>query len=200
MPDYMKKLLTILLLLTLTTPVLAKRTDTPHWDGHHRVDRTHLKFNAPFWLLGMPNASVEVPVHRIVTLNGEVLYSPWKSVFGGNRFQMLQVSPEVRVYPWGAFRKLYVGFYTSYHRFKMTKWNYLNQGKYQDGNGLSAGFTVGFQVPFSERWSMDVYVSGGWQHSWYRGYVTATGEQYAPSNKSGEWLPYKAGIAFGYAL
>ena len=47
---------------------------------------------------------------------------------------------------------------------------------------------------------MDVYAGGGWQNSQYRGYKTRTDKKYVSWNGSGEWLPYKVGIAISYKL
>lgn len=161
--------------------------------------QTQLKANAAYWVLGVTNLSVETAIGSNLTFNGDVVYSPWKSI-SGNHLQICQLIPEVRYYPKGAFEKFYVGGYASFHFFNMTKWNYINKDKYQKGRGYALGVVIGFQTPISDRWRLDLYAGGGWQHSQYRGYDGKTGEQYVGWNGSGEWLPYKLGVAFAYRL
>lgn len=161
--------------------------------------QTQIKANAAYWLFGVVNIGAETSIGDNFTLNGDVVYSPWKSV-NGNKFQICQIVPEVRFYPKGSFEKFYVGAYAGWHFFKMTKWNYINKGYYQDGNGYSVGAVIGFQTAISDRWRVDTYVGGGYQNSGYRGYVTKTGEMYVGWNRSGEWIPYKIGIAFAYRI
>ena len=112
-----------------------------------------------------------------------------------------QLIVEGRYYPKGAFNGLYVGGYGSYHRlFKFTKWNYINHDKYQKGNGMSFGATLGYQIKINDRWAVDLFASYGWQHSRYKGYIKSTGEMYVGKNASAEWLPYKLGASFVYRL
>lgn len=70
---------------------------------------------------------------------------------------------------------------------------------YDVGFGYLFGVTLGYKYNFTERWAIEGSVSGGWQHSWHEGY-TADGIRYVEFNKSGEWLPYKAGIYISYKL
>lgn len=162
--------------------------------------QTKLKWNAAYWMLGVSNMSVETPIFaKKWTFNSDVVYSPWKSV-DGNAFNFLQIIPEIRYYPRGAFDGFYVGGYFAWHFFRLTKWNYINMGMYQKGNGLSVGAVLGYQVDISERWSLDVYAGGGFQDSGYRGYYTKTDEMCVGWNRSAEWMPYKLGISFAYKL
>lgn len=162
--------------------------------------QTRLKWNAAYWLVGVTNMSVETPVLGDKwTFNTDVVFSPWESV-DGNVFKFVQVIPEIRYYPKGAFNGFYAGAYLGWHDFRITKWNYLNTGRYQKGTGYSVGAVIGYQVAISNRWSLDVYAGGGLQNSTYRGYDSGTGEMYASWNGSGEWMPYKVGISFAYIL
>lgn len=161
--------------------------------------QTQLKANAAYWVLGITNLSVETFLCDKFTFNGDIVYSPWKSI-SGNHMQFFQTIPEVRFYPKGAFEKFYVGGYASFHLFDITKWNYINQDKYQRGYGFGLGVVVGYQTHISERWRLDLYAGGGWHNSQYKGYESKTGKQYIGWNGSGEWLPYKFGVAFAYRL
>jgi hypothetical protein len=161
--------------------------------------QTHVKGNCAFWLLAMPNISVETRLNDHFTLSGEVLYSPWKSV-NGNALQFLQFNPDVRWYPKGSFNGFYFGFYGALQDFKITKWNYLNTGRYQDGWGYGFGGMVGYQALQSGQWALDVYAGAGWHLGKYRGYYTKTNDMYVDWNESGEWLPYRLGIAVSYRI
>lgn len=161
--------------------------------------QTYLKANTVYYVVGIPNLSVETKLAERWTFNGEILYSPWKSITG-NRFEFGQLIPEVRYYFDESFKGIYVGGYASFHLFNMTKWNYWNKGKYQKGWGYSFGATIGYNVQINKRWNLDVYMGAGWQNSQYRGYDSRTGEMYINWNGSGEWLPYRLGITFAYRL
>lgn len=183
----MKKKLLLLAILGLSLSTVAQA-------------QTRLKWNALYWALGVVNMSAETKLADKWTLNGDLVYSPWESL-EGNPMKFGQAIAEGRFYPKGAFDGFYAGAYASYHRLiKFTKWNYINGNKHQKGNGMSFGATLGYQLKLSDRWGLDMYASYGWQHSKYRGYVNSTGEMYVGTNRSGEWLPYKLGVAFTYRL
>lgn len=162
--------------------------------------QTQLKWNALYWAMGVVNMSAETKLADKWTFNGDAVYSPWKSI-EGNPMRFGQLIVEGRYYPKGAFNGLYLGGYGSYHRlFKFTKWNYINHDKYQKGNGMSFGATLGYQVKINDRWAVDLFASYGWQHSRYKGYIKSTGEMYVGKNASAEWLPYKLGASLAYRL
>jgi len=183
----MKKKLLLLVILAISLSTAAQA-------------QTRLKWNALYWAVGVVNMSAETKLADKWTLNGDLVYSPWESL-DGNPMKFGQAIVEGRFYPKGAFDGFYVGAYGGYHRmFKFTKWNYINKDRYQKGNGMSFGATLGYQLKISDRWGLDMYAGYGWQHSDYKGYVKSTGEMYVDTNGSGEWLPYKLGVAFTYRL
>ena len=162
--------------------------------------QTCLKWNALYWAVGVVNMSAETKLADKWTLNGDLVYSPWESL-DGNPMKVGQAIAEGRYYPKGVFDGFYVGAYAGYHKmFKFTKWNYINKDKYQKGDGMSFGATLGYQLKLGDRWGLDMYAGYGWQHSEYKGYINSTGEMYVDKNGSGEWLPYKLGVAFTYRL
>lgn len=161
--------------------------------------QTRLKANMVYWAVGIVNASVETKLSSHWTFNGELVYSPWKSI-DGNHFEFLQIIPEARYYVKSAFDGFYLGGYGSFQFFDMTKWNYWNQHKYQRGRGFSLGLNIGYAYSIDDTWGIDVYIGAGWQNSQYRGYDTRTHEMYVGWNGSGEWLPYRLGIALSYQL
>lgn len=157
-----------------------------------------LKWNALYWVVGIPNMSVEARLSDRFTFNGDFVYSPWESI-KGRSLTGLQVIPEVRFYPKESFRGFYVGGFVSYDSYKMSKWDHPKT-EVQHGIGMCLGLTLGWQIDIARRWGMDFYVGGGWHKGWYYGVNTLTGERYVDWNKSGEWLPYKAGVTFVYRL
>jgi hypothetical protein len=161
--------------------------------------QTLVKGNCVYWLLGMPNVSVETVISDHLTASGELFYSPWKSV-NGNPLQFLQFNPDVRWYPKRSFDGFYTGVYASVQDFKISKWNYWNLKEYQDGWGYGFGAMIGFQAILTDRWSLDVNAGGGWHHGRYRGYYKSTGKMYTDWNGSGEWLPYRLAISVCYRL
>lgn len=161
--------------------------------------QTELKWNALYWAVGVVNMSAETKLAEKWTLNADAVYSPWKSL-DGNPMRFGQLIAEARYYPKGAFDGFYMGAYAAGHKlFKFTKWNYLNTGKYQKGDGYGFGGTLGYQYRINDRWGIDSYIGMGWQHSDYKGYEQ-NGDMYIGRNGSGEWLPYKAGVAVTYRL
>lgn len=166
---------------------------------HGSNAQIYIKTDALHWLFVMPNIAVETKLAKHFTLSAEILYSPWESI-NGNPLRFIQLNPDVRWYPKAAFNGFYVGVYATIQDFKLSKWNYWNGGNYQDGWGYGFGAMLGLQIPFSERWSLDVYVGAGWHHGEYEGYNKNTGEQYVGKNGSGEWIPYRAGIVICYRL
>lgn len=166
--------------------------------GRVRAQGTALKWNALYWVVGVPNMSVETRLNGKFTFHGDAVYSPWKSV-KGRPLLGLQLISEVRFYPREAFRGFYVGGYVAYDSYKVSKWDHP-KNEVQHGIGIGIGATVGWQIELARRWGLDFYVGGGWHHGWYYGVDTSTGLRYVPWNKSGEWIPYQAGIAFSYRL
>lgn len=166
--------------------------------GRATAQNTALKWNALYWVVGVPNMSVETRLANKWTFNGDVVYSPWKSI-KGRPFLGLQVIPEVRFYPKEAMKGFYVGGYVSYDSYKVSKWDHPKTDV-QHGIGLGLGVTLGYQIDIARRWGMDFYAGGGWHLGWYYGVNTLTGQRYANWNRSGEWIPYQLGVTFSYRL
>lgn len=161
--------------------------------------QTYIKGNAAYWALGILNVSVERKLADNWTYSGELVYSPREELFNNNKFRFFQFTPDIRWYPKGAFNGFYVGAYGSWQDYKITKWNYINTGRYQDGWGYGFGAMLGLQTDISDRWNLDVYAGGGWHFGEYKGY-NPNGTLYVGWNGSGEWIPYRVGITFGYRL
>jgi len=181
----MRKLLVSFVFILLTTFYCASQT--------------HLKWNAAYWILGITNMSVETKLSKRWTFGTDLVVSPWESI-NGNPFLFGMIMPEARFYPKKAFDGFYVGVFGVAQIFKMTKWNYINTGKYQKGRGFGAGLSLGYEIKINERWGIDAFGGWGWQNSQYWGYYTQTNEKYKGWNGSGEWMPYKIGFSLTYKL
>ncbi|WP_163444366.1 DUF3575 domain-containing protein [Flavobacterium columnare] len=153
-------------------------------------------------IVGLPQIGVETKIGNKLTFQADLMASLWESVNNApQKFAIL--IPEVRYH----FNTLEKGFYLGGHiggsSYKMQKWNYLNSGRYQEGYSLLFGMTVGFKVPVNESFSIDIFMGGGSQQGYYKGYYLESGERYETAdnfNKSGEWLPYRGGVMICYKL
>lgn len=161
---------------------------------------TQLKINALTAPIGIVNIGVEHALTDNITLQADALISPWKS-FSNNHLQIYMGFLEGRYYFNSAMNKFYVGPNIGLGFFDIQKWNYWNTNKYQRGVAFVVGLTVGYQHQFNEHWGLDVFVGGGHSEGNYKGYKKIEGGRYDSAqvfNKSGEWLPYKAGVMLTY--
>lgn len=181
----MKKLLMLALLLAVTSS----------------YSQTYIKLNAATTLVGAPQIGVETSLGKKFTFQGDALGSYWESV-NGAPFKTIMVFAELRYH----FKENYKGFYVGGNiggaKYELQKWSYWGTDKYQTGEAVFFGATVGYEFKISEKWMVDVFLGGGNQQSHYVGRHRDTGERYEHSsyNKSGEWLPYRGGIMFCYKL
>ncbi|OWP79130.1 hypothetical protein BWK62_00295 [Flavobacterium oreochromis] len=153
-------------------------------------------------IVGIPQVGIETKIGQKLTFQADVMASLWESVNNAPQKFIIFI-PEVRYH----FNTLEKGFYIGGHiggsSYKMQKWNYINSGKYQEGYSLLLGATIGFKVPINNSFSIDLFVGGGSQQGFYKGYYLETGERYETAdnfNKSGEWLPYRGGVMICYKL
>jgi hypothetical protein len=177
----------------------------------------YIKGNALLIPIGVVNVGVEHQLSKKITLQGDVLISPWKS-FSGHELQYYSVSLEGRYYFNEAFKHWYIGANIAGSRFIAQKWNYWNDNTfidentgitlknsdvYQKGYSLILGVTGGYQFKIADRWNVDIYAGIGSSQDFYKGYIRSTGERYDNPkgyNKSGEILPYRGGVMISYKL
>ncbi|MFP3597409.1 DUF3575 domain-containing protein [Chryseobacterium sp. SIMBA_029] len=176
----------------------------------------YIKGNAAFAPLGILNVAVEKQLTQKITLQGDVLISPWKS-FAGHELQYYSVSVEGRYYFNEAFKHWYIGANIAGAAFNTQKWNYwndrtfvkdngelfTNSNIYQKGYSIIFGVTGGYQFKVSDRWNIDLYASIGSSQDFYKGYERGTGRRYDSAqkfNKSGEIMPYRGGVMISYKL
>lgn len=163
--------------------------------------QTYFKFNAPTTLVGVPQIGIETSLGKKWTYQADVLGSYWESI-NGAPFKTLMVFSEVRYHFNEKYKGLYVGGHIGGALFEIQKWDYLNTDKYQKGEAVFFGATIGYQFQISDKWMIDMFIGGGNQQAHYKGRYLSTGKPYEFSsyNKSGEWLPYRGGIMFSYKL
>ncbi|KMQ65395.1 hypothetical protein ACM46_05710 [Chryseobacterium angstadtii] len=176
----------------------------------------YIKGNALLAPIGVINVGLEKQLTPKITIQGDVLVSPWKS-FAGHEMQYYSLSVEGRYYFNQAFSRWYVGANIAVAAFNAQKWSYWSdapitdeRGKtfitsnlYQKGYSLILGITGGYQFKLSDRLNMDIYASIGSSQDFYKGYDRSTGERYDYAqklNKSGEIIPYRGGVMISYKL
>ena len=164
--------------------------------------QTYVKVNALTTLLTIPNVGIETSIGKKSTFQLDILGSPWKSI-NGKPQQFYVVIPEYHYH----FNEKYNGFYAGVHIggtvFNFQKWNYLNTDNYEKGFGYVMGVTIGYQTKINDKFMLDVFLGGGNQQGFYKGYLLSTGERYETAknwNKSGEWLPYRGGVMISYRI
>lgn len=200
----MKKIYSITLGLLTAFGVNAQNTDSAE-----KIDKAlYIKGNALFVPLSMINLGLEYQLGKQFTVQADGFISPWKSAFG-NHFQVYMGHLEGRYYFKEAFKNWYVGANAGFGVYDMTKWNYVDTGKFQRGYSYMLGATVGYQWQWKDRWNVDVYLGGGTSQGYYRGYVDVPPDGFIryddPEgkrqwNQSGEWIPYRGGIMIAYKI
>lgn len=167
--------------------------------------QTYIKTNALYWVAGLPNVQVETRLANNFTFQGEVNGSLW--TFGDKPMMGIQNIAGARWYPKQAFKGFYVGGDFGFDIYKVSKWDHWRPSEQgvdvQHGIGYYLGLTLGYQLSISKRWNMDFYAGGGWHLGKYWGetiFPDGKSEMYAAWNASGEWIPYKLGVTFGYRL
>lgn len=177
----------------------------------------YVKGNALLIPIGIVNLALEHQLSKKITVQGDVLISPWKS-FAGHELQYYSLSAEGRYYFNEAFRHFYAGANIAASAFTLQKWNYwpdepysndygeifTKSNLYQKGYSIIFGVTLGYQFKVSDRWNIDVYGTVGTSQDFYKGYDRTTGERYDRKddkfNRSGEILPYRGGLMISYKL
>jgi hypothetical protein len=164
--------------------------------------QTYLKANAATALVLIPNIGVETSLSNKLTFQVDVMASFWKS-FKDGPLQFVTVIPEIRYH----FKENYKGYYFGANigggAFKLQKWNYVDSPRYQEGYNYLIGGTIGYQNKISDKIMLELFLGGGIQQAFYKGYNTETGERYETAdnyNKSGEWIPYRGGFMICYKL
>lgn len=165
--------------------------------------QTYVKFNGASALALIPNIGVEISIGKKVTFQFDATASFWESV-NGAPFKALIITPEVRYHFNEKNNGFYVGANVSGGTFELQKYGYKDTDFYQKGYNYMLGLTLGYQWKLSDKWALDLFVGGGHQEAFYKGYLLSTGERYDTwihnYNKSGEWILYRGGLMIAYKI
>lgn len=165
--------------------------------------QTSIKGNLATASILIPNFGIETTLTKHFTFQIDAQASFWES-FKGGPAKFLMVFPELRYYPNESKKGFFVGGHIGGSTFNIKKWNYFDLDKRQQGYNVMYGATIGYQFELSNRLNMEVFLGGGNQQGYYKGYYISTGKRYddyvKKFNKSGEWLPYRAGLMLVYKL
>lgn len=199
----MKRLLPLTLFAALLFPV------------HSLTAQNYVKLNGLYAMFGIINPAVEFAVSPHSTVQGEIVFSPWKSI-GGKHALFGILMGEYRYYLKGHNQGWYFGGNLSMMGFNMSKpyierWRIRFENRYCKGFGYMIGACAGYERIFHKRWLVDVYVGWAWMDSFYNGYSNdGVIDMYPhrpvqpanpdPFNGSSEWYPNKLGISIGYRI
>lgn len=155
--------------------------------------------------IGVINPAVEFKVFNKGTVQLEGLGVFYQKGFLGSDKPLTLASTfgEFRFYPKQAFHGFFVAANAGWGVYRLSKYwapgyNGAYPDKYQVGNNMMFGATVGYNFCIGSHWSVELAWGAGWQGSTYEGF-NADGTRYVPLNGSGEWMPaYKGGIFVGY--
>lgn len=164
--------------------------------------QSYIKGNAASALLLIPNFGYETKLNSKFSFQLDVTASFWKS-FDNSPFEFVIVTPEIRYHFAAIFSGFYLGGHLGGSAFKLQKWEYKNTNYYQEGYNYLIGGTIGYQKHITEKLILEVFIGGGSQQAFYKGYDSVTGKRVEKANdfnKSGEWLPYRGGIMICYKL
>ena len=168
----------------------------------HLQSQTYVKVNALTTLLTIPNVGLETSIGKKSTFQFDITASFWKSIHG-KPSQFYIFIPEYRYHFNENYHGFYVGAHVGFTLFNFQKWNYLNTNLYEKGLGYVMGVSIGYQKKLKDRFLLDVFLGGGNSQGFYKGYIIGTNIRYENAknyNKSGEWLPYRAGIMLSYQI
>lgn len=158
-----------------------------------------IKGNIITTLVAVPNFGVEFNVGEKTTFQLDATASFW--TIDGVPYKFVLLFPEFRYYPRKSGYGFFVGAHVGGGKYKLQKWNHADFDEYQDGYSIFYGATVGYQFVLNDRLNLELFLGGGNQQGYYKGYSLTTGERYESAekfNKSGEWLPYRGGLMIVY--
>lgn len=130
-----------------------------------------LKTNFLYYAALMPNLEMEWMFHPkwSAALEGNIA---WYANFGNRTYQLAIVSPEVRY--WALSRKPWHGMYVGVFG-GVGLYDFMNGGEGYQGEGATAGISVGYMWPISSSWSLEAGIGGGYMHTRYKVYEPRDG-------------------------
>lgn len=164
--------------------------------------QTYVKFNTVTAIGLIPNIGIEMPICKKLTFQADVTASFWKSIHQGP-LQFVMVIPEIRYHLNENNKGFYIGAHLGGSIFKLQKWGYAETRRYQEGYNYLLGGTIGYQREISKNLALDIFIGGGNQQAFYKGYYLDSNIRYDTAknyNRSGESLPYRGGIMLCYKI
>jgi hypothetical protein len=170
----------------------------------HSQSQTYVKVNAITTLLTIPNVGIETSIGKKSTFQLDITACFWKSI-DGKPFEFYTFINEYRYHFHEKYNGFYAGANVGFDAYDVTKWNYVDIGVHQIGVGYLIGATIGYQKKLNEKFLLDFFLGGGNHQGFYHSYYIDTGKRYeldkaVGSNKSGEWLAYRAGLMVSYRI
>jgi hypothetical protein len=177
--------------------------------------QVELKTNIPTLAVGVPNIGLEFQVGKNTSIQLDVLGSFWDSV-DGKPLQINQTFLEFRYYSNSDISGWFAGAHLGYGMFTFQKPSNLiiyprystygnTDGSYRSGRSVFHGLTIGYKKRINKRFSLELFMGGGYAMSNYKGYlgkvrVDVPSEVNRPFNGSGEVLIYRGGLMLIYKI
>ena len=176
--------------------------------------QVELKANIPTLAVGIPNIGLEFQVGKNASIQLDVLGSFWNSI-DGDPLHINQTFLEYRLYSKSNISEWFVGAHLGYGMFTFQKPNDLvvypkysnsgnSEGSYRSGRSVFHGLTIGYKKLLSRRFSLELFLGGGYAMSHYKKYKgmkrVDTAPEDQPFNGSGEVLIYRGGLMLIYKI
>jgi hypothetical protein len=169
---------------------------------HSNFAQTVIKGNLVTALVAVPNFGIETKLSEKTSFQIDFTASFWKSVNNAPQ-EFGIIIPEFRYHTKEFGKGFFIGAHLGGSVFKVQKWNYANQDYYQKGFGILIGATIGYQFIISDKFGLEVFLGGGSQQGFYKGYKISDNSRVDVArkyNKSGEIIPYRGGLMLVYKL
>ena len=177
--------------------------------------QVELKTNIPTLAVGVPNIGLEFQVGKNTSIQFDMLASFWDTI-DGKPLQINQTFFEFRYYSNLDISGWFVGAHLGYGMFTFQKpYNLIihprystsedADGAFRSGRSVFHGLTIGYKKRINKRFSLELFMGGGYAMSNYKGYlgkvrVDVPLEVNRPFNGSGEVLIYRGGLMLIYKI
>lgn len=171
-----------------------------------------IKINAPLILVGTPNIGVEFTLSQQLSVNGDILWTPYMFKKNEEVFRTLIGSVDLRYYinpqyyyTNDMFDGFYAGPYAMYGNFNI---GFKNRDENKEsfrrkGWGVSAGVSLGYKFYLAKRFRLDLNLGLGYAHLQYNKYLLGGEWAGYPISKKDtkQWIgPTKFGVHLVYNL
>ena len=180
--------------------------------SNQNVRSQAIKTNIPFTITGNPNIGVEWSVSKQLTLNADILWSPYMFKKSEEVFRLLIGSVDFRYYVNPRYyytNDLWDGFYIGPY-FTAGNFNIGLKNKNEEetsyrrvGWGMSTGVSTGYKFYLSARFRVDLNIGVGYVHTQYDKYQLGGEFASYPIDKKksrGYFGPTKIGASLVYNI